>query len=103
MMPQLIKLQRAKHDISRMAAKVADDPAAERAPPPPFARQVARIVRTLRRRSQPEIPRECLRGRRIVRRPFLRAIAAIEPNVRLTHLANHSAPRQFDRAAELFL
>src|ERR1035441_9849782 len=83
-----------------MTAKVSDDAAAEGPPGPPGPRQVTGVIRAFGGGSEPEIPRQRLGHRRMVRWAFLRSIAAIKPDVGFADLANDAAPHQLDRATQ---
>ena len=99
-LPELFETEGAKHDVGSVAAEVANDAAAERAPTAPACRNVFGAVGTFVGGSEPKIPIEAFGNRRRFLRPMFRAIAAVEPDVGFANVANDAAPNEFNGAAQ---
>src|SRR6266481_2738813 len=94
-------MQRAKHDVGGVAGKIPDNAASKRAPGAPARGHVSGAVRTALGRAEPQVPVQSFRNRRGFGRTLHRSVAAVKPNMRLTDLANDTAPHELDGPAEM--
>jgi len=87
--------ERPEREVHVMAAKVAERPAAEVPPSSPLAGQVARMVRPMRRRAEPQVPVQVLRHGRGLCRALVATVAGTGPDVDLVDGADRTGPDEF--------
>src|SRR5205814_58249 len=103
LVPQFLQSQCAEHQVACVATEVSDNAAAERAPLAPVGWEIARSIRTLLGRPQPQVPIQRGWNRRLFGRPLRRSVAAIEPNMSFADLTNRAVPNQLHASPQAVL